>query len=194
MEGENPDPANIVSYAIKTWNEASGESEKTKDGGTSSSLPTVWSPPARDFLKVNVDAGSVRDMGSGLGAIIRDSDGQVCACATWQGRECWEVVIAEAKAVVFGLKLANEVGARRLVEESDCLTVIQSFREAAKGTSAFHMLLDDILELSSTFDDVIWSFVRREGNKIAHELAHFQPFVVYSPIVLLNLLQFHCFY
>lgn len=41
----------------------------------------------------------------------------------------------------------------------------------------FHLILDDIFEPKSNFGSVIWSFVKRRGNKVALELAHLQPWV-----------------
>lgn len=59
--------------------------------------------------------------------------------------------------------------------ESDCLQVIQALKTRAAGFSEFHLILDDILELSSKLVDFVWSFVKRSGNKVAYVLAHFQP-------------------
>lgn len=39
-------------------------------------------------------------------------------------------------------------------------------------------MLEDILELSSSFSSVIWSHVQRDGNYVAHHLAKLVPFGV----------------
>jgi len=35
--------------------------------------------------------------------------------------------------------------------------------------------ISDILSLSITFDVVVWGFVKRGCNSVAHAIAHFQP-------------------
>lgn len=37
------------------------------------------------------------------------------------------------------------------------------------------MNVEDILALYSSFNDCVWSFVKRSSNRVAHALAHFQP-------------------
>ncbi|KAJ8440994.1 hypothetical protein Cgig2_020023 [Carnegiea gigantea] len=46
------------------------------------------------------------------------------------------------------------------------------------------LLIDDILRLCSNFDFHAFSFVRREDNKVAHSLAHLQPYVLYAQVWL----------
>lgn len=53
--------------------------------------------------------------------------------------------------------------------------VIRALREKMQGCSSFSLVIDDILDLSSNFSEIVWSFVKRSGNKVAHALAHFQP-------------------
>lgn len=83
--------------------------------------------------------------------------------------------MAGAKVILFRLKEGREMGMRRVVLETDCLDLIQTLREGSKGCSSMAMVLYNVLEFISHFDVVRWSFVKRSGNSVAHNLAHFQP-------------------
>ena len=83
--------------------------------------------------------------------------------------------IAKAKAVFEGLKVAKLMGYSHVVVESDCLNVVQALKSKQLGSSDFHLVLEDIFSLVPCFVSVMWSFVKRSGNRVAHELAHFHP-------------------
>ncbi|XP_074266078.1 uncharacterized protein LOC141588540 [Silene latifolia] len=83
-----------------------------------------------------------------------------------------EVRLAEAEAALAGMKEARRKGYRRVIIESDCKTLIDELKAKSQGRSDFHLLLDDINELCNVFDSVVWSFVSRKHNRVAHELAH----------------------
>lgn len=59
--------------------------------------------------------------------------------------------------------------------ERDCLAVTQALRSGVVGSSEFYLVIDDIIALSASFSSIVWSFVKRSGNKVAHYLTDFQP-------------------
>ncbi|XP_074282701.1 uncharacterized protein LOC141607239 [Silene latifolia] len=122
---------------------------------------TGWRPARVGFVKINVDAGVKEDEGVGTGI-----DGT------------WEVQFAEATAILDGLEEAAARGIRKVEIESDCLPVIEAIRDKQLGRSMFHQLLDDIVTFSLNFESVIWSYVSRVNNCVAHGLAHCVPRVV----------------
>lgn len=61
--------------------------------------------------------------------------------------EIWETRVDKAKEVLWGLKVAMELGVRRAVVESDYLPVIQAMCGKAQGLSNFHLIIADVLEL-----------------------------------------------
>lgn len=50
--------------------------------------------------------------------------------------------------------------------------MIQALQKGVGGSSDFHLVHDDILALVSDFESVIFSFVTRVVNSVAHALAH----------------------
>lgn len=65
-----------------------------------------WMPPSI-VLKVNTDAAFIGVDTVGLGAVIRDSYGFVLAAGTRRHDVLWSTDIAEAKALQFGLEIAQ---------------------------------------------------------------------------------------
>ncbi|XP_021721216.1 uncharacterized protein LOC110688762 [Chenopodium quinoa] len=113
--------------------------------------------------------------GASVGVIVRDSKGAVKFAVAWRVQDCWEPAVAEAKAILMGLQAAVEFGLRSLMVESDSLSLITAIKSQDRGGSSLHIVLDDIYDVSGLLNFVSWSFTRREGNKVAHELAHCLP-------------------
>ncbi|XP_021774242.1 uncharacterized protein LOC110738174 [Chenopodium quinoa] len=177
IEGEHPDLVTTINYAMKICGEVreGGGGSGQIQGQQVVSHPVSWTRPELGCIKLNVDAGLLGDVGSGFGAVARDCEGNVLGCAAYQCKETWEAKIAEAKVIVLGMNWAIEMGFKNVVVESDCLQLIQALRKGSKGQSNFHLILDDVLSLCSSFDFISWSFVKCSGNKVAHTLAHYQP-------------------
>lgn len=82
------------------------------------------------------------------------------------------------KTMLFGIEVAAKFGFWNVVVENDFLHLINSISSRERGGSSFHLILDDVVHANSMFDVVYWSFVHREGNNVAHELAHCLPWVI----------------
>lgn len=134
-----------------------------------------WKVPEEGWVKINVDAGQVGELGTSLGVVCRDSEGLLLGCGAVKSSAVWETRIAEAKAALEGVKCTIRGRHPKVVIESDCLQVIQALKSPVVGASDFHLVIEDILSLSSRLDSVVWSFVKRSGNMVAHVLTHFQP-------------------
>ncbi|KAL5797435.1 hypothetical protein ACOSQ2_002255 [Xanthoceras sorbifolium] len=85
-----------------------------------------WSPPLFGLYKINTDATiDFKSNRVGLGAVIRNSDGQVMAlCAKHLHIHC-SVVYAEAMALLCGALLASDSGLYPAVLETDALSIIE---------------------------------------------------------------------
>ncbi|XP_074277447.1 uncharacterized protein LOC141601083 [Silene latifolia] len=137
-----------------------------------------WGKPSEGLWKVNVDAGVKEGMGVGLGAVCRDGDGRVAWAVTVQTAGTCCVQMAEAKAILLGLKEARRVGMRSVVIESDCLNVVDALKERKRGRSDIFLIYDEILLLVPLFDTVIFNYTRRDCNKLAHLVAHATPWTI----------------
>ncbi|XP_074287635.1 uncharacterized protein LOC141612782 [Silene latifolia] len=114
-------------------------------------------------------------MGCGLGVIIRDHDGHVERAGVQQTRERWEAEIAEAKAMEFGLQMALQMGIVSIVAESDCKTLVNMLKSGTMPSSYLSNIGRSILNLASQFNVIEFNFVRRDGNRAVHCMAHLLP-------------------
>ncbi|XP_021760558.1 uncharacterized protein LOC110725378 [Chenopodium quinoa] len=150
-------------------------------------------------VKVNIDAGLLGEIGIGIGVVARDSEGRILWCASIKRGEKLEPRLAEARAILVGMKLAAARGHDLVEFENDSECVVNAINKKVPGVSSFHLILDDIMEAAQLFSFCSWSWVQREGNKVAHELAHAPPFALGCklwsdnfPDFLCNLLDSDC--
>lgn len=78
--------------------------------------------------------------------------------------ECWESLIVEAKAMLFGIKVVVEFGFRNVLVESECIHLVNAISSRERGASSFHRILYDIIHATSKLDFVSWSFVRKDDK------------------------------
>ncbi|KAL2927000.1 hypothetical protein RDABS01_000047 [Bienertia sinuspersici] len=140
-----------------------------------SSNSKVWQPPPCDIVKLNVDA-SIDEAGwVGFGVVARTHEGKVVFAATRRNKARWTPEVAEAKALVYAVKLGRDFGITKAMVESDCLTIISRLSKGATHLTELDTVLGDILQLSSSFACMTWSHINREGNYVAHHLARIIP-------------------
>ncbi|XP_074306168.1 uncharacterized protein LOC141641404 [Silene latifolia] len=149
------------------WAEATGGG---KEGGKGLVVARSggWQAPTAGWLELNVDAG----VKEGVGAVCRDDIERVLWGLSIQRREEWNPQIAEAVAVLDGLEEAARVGHGAIMVESDCLEVLEAFKQRRTRRSLFFLILDDILNFCSSFRVINWSHVSCTHNKVAHAPAH----------------------
>lgn len=87
----------------------------------------------------------------------------------------WEACIVEAKAVVLGLKMALQCGAKSICVESDCLQVVQMLNTNKWDGSYLGIVVREASSIASAFDVVSYNHVVREANEAAHAIAHLSP-------------------
>ncbi|XP_074291006.1 uncharacterized protein LOC141617744 [Silene latifolia] len=137
-----------------------------------------WRKPSRGLYKINIDAGLMEGDGFGLGAICRDRGGKVQWGVSVQEGAVREPTVLEAEAILMGLTEAKEKELKSVEIESDCLSVIEDLRNRRRGRSDLNLIYDDIYAMCNFFDTLEFSYVRRSGNRVAHELAHARPWSV----------------
>ncbi|XP_074301446.1 uncharacterized protein LOC141632836 [Silene latifolia] len=114
-------------------------------------------------------------MGCGLGLVVRDNSGRVERVGVQQVRDRWCPDIAEAKAAEFGLRTALQMGLDNVVLESDSSTLITMLKSKSIPANYLGRVGFEILEIAKSFTCIRFSFVRRDGNCVAHGMAHLMP-------------------
>ncbi|GLT72260.1 hypothetical protein SLA2020_483830 [Shorea laevis] len=107
-----------------------------------------------------------------MGAVARDSLGEVMAAMACKGHGLVPAEIAEACSLRHALRWAQNLSFRRIIMESDCASIVTALNSS---TLSFHSSLGAVLldckRLMASFLSCHVQHVRREGNAVAHELA-----------------------
>ena len=79
----------------------------------------------------------------------------------------------EAKAASRALQFASELGFNQGILEGDCQVVTNALIEDESSLSTVGVIIDDICFEASCYNQLRYSHIKREGNKIAHSLARY---------------------
>ncbi|KAM3277341.1 hypothetical protein ACQJBY_045291 [Aegilops geniculata] len=126
--------------------------------------------------KMNADASYVGDAEpTCLGVVVRDHKGSVALSVCRRIQACGDAEEAEAEAIKMGSRELSDMYHGALTVESDCLSIInrQKLKSSEVDKSHLHHIVQDIKDLMEPFQSISWSATKREGNKVAHELASY---------------------
>ena len=117
-------------------------------------------------------------MGKGWGVVGRDSNGSILFSYVQQASDFMEAELEETNACLLALKEARELSYRKIIVEGDYSSVILKLQSKNRVNTTLGFVIESILGLASRFDFCNFSHVRRMGNRVAHALAHLQPFSI----------------
>lgn len=107
--------------------------------------PLRWQPPAERVYKINVDATIFADRDSvGVGALVRDHEGQAIAAVSKRLPSYFPPLIAEAMAMRFAVGFAKDFELCSVVFEGDNLEVISSINKNDDSLSSVKLIIEDI--------------------------------------------------
>ena len=123
------------------------------------------------FLKVNTDAVTFEG-GRYLciRVVIRDSMVEILAASSKVLPASFSAKISKALAIQEGMLLAAEMEVSHAIFESNALSTIQTINDGIHGGELGH-IIRNIREVSSSFTWCSFQHLKREGNRVAHELA-----------------------
>jgi hypothetical protein len=132
-------------------------------------------PPSPGWHKINFDA-AVRPNNVYLTAICRNHMGKITHA--WisvdsHGDSLW----AEAKAGLFAVSCALNVGLDSIIFKGDALQVINSLQNSATSPHwSISNIINDINVFASSFLCISFFHVLRSANALVHSLAAWAPF------------------
>jgi ribonuclease HI len=131
-----------------------------------------WLPPEAGWVKANSDGAFSSELGhGGGGVIIRDHHGDALAGASHFFPQVIDPERAELLACRSAVQLAMEIGARKLVLESDCAGAVGKLNGVGLDRSGHGPLVEEIKALLGGFERSSVIHVRRRCNGVAHYLA-----------------------
>ena len=77
----------------------------------------------------------------------------------------------EALAALKALSFAFELGFRSAILEGVSLGLIQALKSKERSLSPTGLLIEDVKMISNNFVKLLYSHIKRNGNKVAHSLA-----------------------
>ncbi|KAL9450019.1 hypothetical protein AB3S75_011871 [Citrus x aurantiifolia] len=174
FEGKKPDPRKTVAKAkaiVVTY-----QSMQFKEQGSPRSIEEKkaqrWNPPPSSKLKINVDAAvHAESQMAGLGAVIRNSQGQVVVAAVKSINFQGDVSIAEAKAVQWGMEVARKASFTNVIIETDCSMVADLANNKVSNKTEIWWTIAEIQSSKQDFQSIDFYHVPRQCNTNAHSLA-----------------------
>ncbi|XP_010276876.1 PREDICTED: pentatricopeptide repeat-containing protein At2g45350, chloroplastic-like [Nelumbo nucifera] len=138
-----------------------------KKNGDDNKKGSFWRPPEHGWLKVNTDGGYTKEGLASFGVIVRDWRGSFVA-AKYGSCHASSFIFAEAFAVKQGILLAQRLGAKKLVVESDCRALVRNLKDPSRQMMPdLGLLIKDILEVIKDCE-VKFCSVGRNLNQAAH--------------------------
>ncbi|KAL4366778.1 hypothetical protein GQ457_05G010670 [Hibiscus cannabinus] len=131
----------------------------------------AWTPPPNEWIKANCDASWIScSQIAGIASVFRNESGSIVGGSTRRG--CFSSVsIAEAEAVRSCLIYAKSYDFKKIIVESDNKSFIHRLNNRSFSDWKSASIERDICSLTSFFESVIFSFVRRSCNKVADWVA-----------------------
>ena len=103
--------------------------------------------------------------------VIRDNNGVVLASCLEKLHQTYKPEEVEALAALKAVTLACDLGFRKAILEGDSLSLIKALKSTEDSLSPIGLLVDDVKWVASSFEQLVYSHVKRNGNRVAHSLA-----------------------
>lgn len=132
----------------------------------------IWRPPSDDSFKVNWDESIDRRKNlMGVGVIVCDLARTVLVAQCSVQKYILDPTTAEVIGAKMGAKLERDLGLHSIILEANARAVITTLNQEDEDLSGFGSVIVETREFLKGFS--LWdvSFVRREGNSAAHQLA-----------------------
>ncbi|KAJ0047890.1 hypothetical protein Pint_16241 [Pistacia integerrima] len=134
-------------------------------------VPVHWSPPPKDWVKLNIEGSSIWHLGcAGAGGIVRNEFGKWLLGYTETLGNCSSLT-AELNALYQGLKLVWEKGFRKILVESASLEVVKCLEQAPASLDPNRDLIESCRDLLKRNWECKVKQSHREANLCANWLA-----------------------
>ncbi|CAN1195923.1 Putative ribonuclease H protein At1g65750 [Linum perenne] len=156
----------------RTVEDAWNREARTQTGrNTRGSVEIAWDPGPPGWTTVNTDGAVNQESGkAAAGGLVRNSNGQCLGAFAMNIGYC-SITRAELRGAIQGLRLAWDVGVRRVELQVDSMTVVQLIEPPNDPMHLHAMEVRDIRELLSRDWEVRVKHVYREANHAADHLA-----------------------
>lgn len=127
---------------------------------------TFWEKPQEGFFKINVDV-AVNNFGTGLGIIIRDSNGFVLKGRGIFKERAVNSEWAELNALFEGIGLARCLNLNKVNLEMDCASIVNRVRKARAEITIFGHRIKETQSMLDSFNEVDIRWIDKCCNRVA---------------------------
>ncbi|KAK2664867.1 hypothetical protein Ddye_003441 [Dipteronia dyeriana] len=132
-----------------------------------------WIPHLGELFKINTDAAlDMENNIVGIGAVIRNRQGEVMGSAVQRSEATYSHSLAKAIALLRGIEFAFDLGTLPAVVESDAKGVVELINSSRKNYSEIGLVCLDITDRLRDGSISGIQFVARAANNVAHTLAN----------------------
>ncbi|KAM6598072.1 hypothetical protein CsatA_008596 [Cannabis sativa] len=144
----------------------------------------LWTPPATNNLKINVDAALYPQHNTfGYGIVARNHLGRFIEAKTSYCNGSYPAEVIEALGIKEALSWIKNKSWKNAELETDSLLCVQAIKSNQKMSSTFGIVIEECRLLLSLLQDVKLRFVKRSANRVAHAIARHSRFISDSCIL-----------
>jgi len=110
-----------------------------------------------------------------VGLCSSNAERNIVQARVKQGQGFTGPEVEEARSCLFTLQQAKDSIHTDIIVDGDCIGVIQVLKSRIVHDNSMGLIVKDILTLADSFS-LFLVYVKRGGNRVAHDLAHWQPF------------------
>ena len=160
-----------------------------------------WRSPQDGLVKINFDGAVFSESNkSKIGVVILDNNGAVLASCSKKIHQAYKPKEIEVLVALKAMSFALELGFRSAILEGDSLSLIKALKVAKCCLSPTGLLIEDVKRVANSYVRLLYSHVKRNGNRVAHSLAknairipNFQVWMEDVPSLIVSILQLDVF-
>ena len=119
-------------------------------------------------MKVNFDGATFANVNkSGIGVVVRNSNGLVIASLAQQVPQSYKVVDIEALAAAWALELGLEICLDPVIVEGESNVIMKALATETRSLASFDVLIQDAKIFSNCYSKLLYSHTKRDSNKVA---------------------------
>ena len=131
-----------------------------------------WLPPMQGMVKINCDGAIFsKENKTRIGVVIRDNRGLVLGSLSKQAPQAYAPLEIEAMTASAALQFRADLGFHHVILETDSQVLVKALLNDTKFLSVMGLVLDEIRISATCFNELHYSYIKRECSKIAHMLA-----------------------
>ncbi|GAU15837.1 hypothetical protein TSUD_236530 [Trifolium subterraneum] len=130
-----------------------------------------WSPPPRNFLKLNVDVHLKVDGHWRLGLVLRRDDGRCVGAVTKVISSSSDATLAEAHGLQEALRWAKMFHLTRVVIEMDAAVIVQAIKKRVFPRTQWGRIVKLCARDFDHDNQLSINRICKQGNKAAHAFA-----------------------